>query len=139
MSNHLAQGITWDLSDLYRSADDPQIEADLVSAETQAVRFEKKYKTLFSERPNGSASLADLMKDYKEIITRMTKPAVFSHLAFAKDPGPRRRRFHAKDAGTANGYFRPPHFLRGAVEQARDTHRRPVAERSRGPRRQALP
>jgi oligoendopeptidase F len=84
MSNQLAKGIQWDLSDLYQSIHDPKIETDLTLAETKAADFEKKYKTLFEKRPNGQASLASLMKDYKEIITLMTKPGVFSHLSFAE-------------------------------------------------------
>ncbi len=84
MSNQFAKDIRWDLSDLYRSIDDPQIEADLASAETQAADFEKKYKTLFEKKPHDNISLAGLMKDYKEIVTRMTKPGVFAHLSFAE-------------------------------------------------------
>ena len=84
MSENFAKGITWDLSDLYHSIDDPMIEADLALAESKAVGFEKKYKTFFDAAPNGGPFLADLMKDYKEIITLMTKPGVFSHLSFAE-------------------------------------------------------
>ena len=94
MSENLAKGITWDLSDLYHSIDDPTIEADLALAESEAVNFEKKYKTLFDDSSNSGSFLADLMKDYKKIITLMTKPGVFSHLSFA-----------AKTNNTSTGAF----------------------------------
>lgn len=84
MSDLFAKGVRWDLSDLYLSADDPGVEADLTHAETLAVHFEKKYKSLLKNKPGSTLSLADLMKDYKEILTVMTKPGVFSHLSFAE-------------------------------------------------------
>lgn len=84
MPENLAKGITWDLSDLYHSIDDPLIEADLALAESKAVSFEKKYNNLFQKPFDGQGSLSSLIKDYKEIVTLMTKPGVFSHLSFAE-------------------------------------------------------
>src|SRR3989338_5476090 len=79
-----AQGITWDLSDLYKSPADPKLEADLMSAEAKALAFEKKYKPLFESRTNGHWPMAELLADYKEIMTLMTKPGVYAHLSFAE-------------------------------------------------------
>ena len=84
MSDNFAKGIRWDLSDLYSSVNDPKIEADLALAESKAVHFEKKYKTLFEQGSKAPGSLAELMKDYKELVTLMTKPGVFAHLSFAE-------------------------------------------------------
>ncbi len=84
MSDQLAKDIRWDLSDLYQSIQDPRIEADLKLSESKAIEFANKYKTIFEKQPNGHASLAALMKDYKEIVTLMTKPGVFAHLSFAE-------------------------------------------------------
>jgi oligoendopeptidase F len=92
MFNELAQGITWDLSDLYASPEDPKIEVDLAAAESKAIDFEKKYKTLFEKRLDGSSmggsrtapTMANLLKDYKEIATLLTKLEVFAQLSFAE-------------------------------------------------------
>src|SRR5688572_3278007 len=85
MTENLAKGVVWDLSDLYASSSDPKLEADLKAAETRAEAFEKKYKPLCADAPkNGNFPLADILKELKEIFTLATKPAVYSHLAFAQ-------------------------------------------------------
>ena len=89
MSDSFAKGVTWDLSDLYHSSADPRIEKDLKLAETKAAAFEKKYKPLFQglEAPQNGAPafpLFDLLNDYKEIATLMTKPGVFAQLTFSE-------------------------------------------------------
>ena len=50
----------------------------------KALDFEKKYKPLF-EAHDGKKPfpVAELLRDYKEIVTVLTKPSVFSHLSFA--------------------------------------------------------
>ena len=84
MSENFAKGIRWDLSDLYASMEDPKIQSDLNLAQSRAVGFESQYKPLFDSLDEKSAfPLADLLKDYKEIIELLTKPGVFSHLSFA--------------------------------------------------------
>jgi oligoendopeptidase F len=90
MKNTFAKDITWDLSDLYISSDSPRIEEDLKLAETKAIHFKEKYKPLFETLIEKAGSnripsfpLKSLLQDYKEIVTLMTKPAVFSHLSFA--------------------------------------------------------
>ena len=91
MSEQFAKGVKWDLSDLYRSINDPKIEADLALAETKAVAFKKNYKTFFENPSNDKNPLAPLMRDYKEIVSLMTKPGVFSHLSFAEQTNDARR------------------------------------------------
>ncbi len=83
MSENMAQGVRWDLSDLYRSTGDPALEADLKDAETLALEFEKKYRPFFESNGSSPLPLAGLLRDYKEILTRLTKPGVFAHLSFA--------------------------------------------------------
>jgi hypothetical protein len=39
-----ADGIAWDLSDLYRGVDDPRIKADLEGAMARAQAFETAYR-----------------------------------------------------------------------------------------------
>ena len=64
MSDTLAKGVTWDLSDLYASIEDPKIHADLDLAEAKSLAFEKKYKPLFdSPAPEATLDLASLLRD----------------------------------------------------------------------------
>jgi oligoendopeptidase F len=91
MKDTFAKGITWDLSDLYPSADSLKIEEDLKLAESKALQFKASYKPLFegiikNGIPTESARafpLKPLLEDYKKIAILMTKPAVFAHLSFA--------------------------------------------------------
>jgi len=84
MPETIAQGITWDLSDLYASIEDPKINEDLKLAETKAGTFQTQYKApLESLKPGTAFPLAGLLKDYKEIVTLSTRPIVFAHLAFS--------------------------------------------------------
>ncbi len=80
-----AKGITWNLNDLYASAQDAKIENDLTSADLKSIEFEKKYKPLF-EKPAQLSShhLANLLNDYKAIVTLMRKPMIYAHLSFAE-------------------------------------------------------
>jgi oligoendopeptidase F len=86
MSENYASGVSWDLSDLYVSLRDPRLEADLKKARELAAAFEKKYKPLFEKMGSDGAPfpLADLLRDYKAVVTLMTKPGVFTHLSFAE-------------------------------------------------------
>ena len=84
MSDSFAKGVTWDLSDLYLSPDDVRIEEDLKLAETKAASFEKKYKPLFQTLKNGAFPLFDLLQDYKETVTLMTRPGVYAQLYFSE-------------------------------------------------------
>ena len=84
MTENYAKDVRWDLSDLYSSIDDPRITSDLALAEKKAAAFENKYKPLFASlNESSSFPLAQLLKDYKELIELLTKPGVFSHLSFA--------------------------------------------------------
>ncbi len=87
MSNSLAKGVCWDLTDLYSSIQDPKIEKDLELSGSKAADFEKKYKPLFEKLLTGenlaSFPLAELLANYKELATLMTRPGVFAHLSFA--------------------------------------------------------
>ena len=87
MSQNLAEGIRWDLSDLYASIEDPKTLSDLKIAESKALEFAKKYRPHFENLVQGSSvdfDMAGLLEDYQQILTLVTKPAVFSHLSFAE-------------------------------------------------------
>ena len=74
MTENFAKDIRWDLSDLYSSIEDPKIQHDLDLAKSKAIDFEKKYKPLFSVLTDkDNFPLAQLLKDYKEIVAILTK------------------------------------------------------------------
>jgi len=88
MNENFAKGITWDLGDLYSSMDSPKIEEDLKEAETQALAFNQKYKSLLESLSQNASSaksfpLKNLIGDYERIATLLTKPGVFAYLSFA--------------------------------------------------------
>ncbi len=85
MSENAAQGVRWDLSDLYPSITDPKVSSDLELAASKAIRFEKKFKPIFENlKDPGSFPLPELLKDYKEIITLTVRLGTFSQLSFAE-------------------------------------------------------
>jgi oligoendopeptidase F len=95
---NFAKNIRWDLTDLYVSSSDPKLTADLKTAESKALDFEKKYKPLLEKAgQNGRFPIGELLKDYKELVTLMTKLGVFAHLSFAeKTSDPSRGAFMQK-------------------------------------------
>lgn len=85
MPENFAEGVRWDLSDLYASRRDPAIDADLKRTRSLALSFENKYKPLFAKNGTaGTAWLAELLKDLKEIQTLSARLGTFAHLSFAE-------------------------------------------------------
>ncbi len=81
-----AQGVKWNLKDLYSSMKDPGIERDLKKAKKLAEAFEKKYKGIFSKKPAVKPSaLSQMVTDYEEILLLRDRPHIFAHLLFAGD------------------------------------------------------
>src|SRR5262245_13531422 len=83
-SGPAAPGVRWDLSGLYKSSSDPKLAADLETARQKALAFESQYKSFFEPAKASSLPLADLLRDYKEIVILLTKPGVYTHLSFAE-------------------------------------------------------
>ncbi len=83
MNSTPAQGVKWNLSDLYRSVDDTALVSDLELAKSKSVAFEAKYKLLL-QNISTSFPLFELVEDYKEIATLLTRLGTFSHLSFAE-------------------------------------------------------
>jgi oligoendopeptidase F len=81
-----AQGVVWDLSDLYKSADDPAIEKDLSNALGRAKAFEKKYRS----RVNAAGGikpveLLEALKEYEAIYELADKALSYAMLLHAGD------------------------------------------------------
>jgi len=73
----------WDLSDLYRSPDDPALAADLDRAETEAKAFAERYTGLLAGL-NGDA-LAAALAGYERIEEMLGRAMSYGQLVFAGD------------------------------------------------------
>src|SRR3972149_2648338 len=66
----LAQLPEWDLGDLYRSPDTPELQADLARADVESVAFEARWKgTLdgIARAPGGGERLAESVRAYEAL------------------------------------------------------------------------
>ncbi len=65
-----ALGVYWDLNDIYKGLDDPQIEADLQACQTGSERFSTTYRGLFAKQPSAElirTALAELENLYQKL------------------------------------------------------------------------
>ena len=83
-SSSSAAGVAWDLKDLYRGVDDPQIGADLQTALARSQAFEAAYrgKILVAGGPAPDLLLA-AVRELEGLSELMDKPAVFANLIHA--------------------------------------------------------
>jgi oligoendopeptidase F len=79
-----ADGVAWDLSDLYRGVDDPRLTGDLGTALQRAEAFEAAYrgKIDVSGGPSAELLLAALT-ELEGLAEQMDKPAVYAQLLHA--------------------------------------------------------
>ena len=78
-----ADGVAWDLSDLYSGPDDPAIDACLDAAMMRAAAFEASYRGKVAER------LAAAVAELESLAEEMDKPAIYAsllHAAQTADP-----------------------------------------------------
>lgn len=76
-----ADGVTWDLTDLYATVDDPKIEADLKSADDRAAAFEKAYRGKLTGLDAGAVAAA--VDELQGIVELMDTPLIYAHLLHA--------------------------------------------------------
>ncbi len=92
MSNELAtnvatsaSGISWNLSDLFSSPDDPRIEQTLTSCMSRAVKFQETYQGKINTPDLTAATLVAAIKEYESISQELAKPHVYASLRFSAD------------------------------------------------------
>jgi oligoendopeptidase F len=79
-----ANGIVWDLRDLYRDVDDPQISEDLDSALKRAQAFEAAYRgKIHVENGPAPEFLRDALVELEGLSEQMDKPAIYAQLIHA--------------------------------------------------------
>jgi len=76
-----AEGVAWDLSDLYEGAEDPALEADVAAAERAAAAFRERYHDRVAELD--AAALAEAVAERERIESTLDRPATYAHLNFA--------------------------------------------------------
>ncbi len=85
-----ADGITWNLSDLYTGPDDARLEADLAAAHERARAFESRYRGRISA-PGGppAALLLEAVRELESLSEQTDRPAIYAsllHAAQTDDP-----------------------------------------------------
>lgn len=97
-----AEGVVWDLSDLYASVDDPKIESDLDEAATRAEAFEARYRDHLAELD--AAGLHAAVAEFQDIDELMDAPTIYAHLLHAArsdNPAHGRLLSHTQERQTA--------------------------------------
>ncbi|SMO46793.1 M3 family oligoendopeptidase [Gracilimonas mengyeensis] len=80
-----AESIHWDLSDLYESNNDPQLEADKKKVVEQAEAFAEKYHGKIAELD--ASDLKVMLDAYEEILDLRGKIGSFAYLQWSTDTG----------------------------------------------------
>jgi oligoendopeptidase F len=79
-----ADGVSWDLKDLYASVDDSRILQDLQAARRRAEAFEQTYRgTVATLRAEQAALLREAVQELEGIYEQMDKPLIFASLLHA--------------------------------------------------------
>jgi len=78
-----AEEISWDLSDLYESADDGRLDADVEEAEQAAAAFRERYHGKVAELD--AAGLAEAIAERERIESIFARTIYYAHLWFATD------------------------------------------------------
>ncbi len=85
-----ADGVCWNLSDLYESPDDPRIAADLDAAERRAIAFEQAYRDkIAAEGGPAPALLLNAIVELEALSEQMDRSSVYAsllHAAKTDDP-----------------------------------------------------
>jgi oligoendopeptidase F len=89
MDDSSAQGIAWDLGDLYAGPDDPRLVADLDSALTAAQQFAQRYRgTIGGADGPAAADVGEAVAALEAIMERVGKACVYADLLHAADSTP---------------------------------------------------
>ena len=83
-----ADGVSWDLSDLYQGADDSRITIDLETALSRAKAFEDAFRGKIETGPS-VALMATALKELESLFEQMDRPGTFAglfHAAKSDDP-----------------------------------------------------
>ena len=80
-----AEGVQWNLAELYSGPDDPQIEADLAEAHRRAEVFAQNYRGKAANGELNGRALAKALADYEALLELEHRPSFYASLLFAGD------------------------------------------------------
>ena len=80
-----AEGIKWDLGDLYEGISDPRVEGDFEKISVRADRFEKKYRGRIKSPSLTAGELAGAVREVERLSEGIGKILSFAYLLFAAD------------------------------------------------------
>lgn len=88
----------WDLTDLYRGMDAPEVQADFAAAAAQSEAFEGRYKGRLqelSELSDGGAKLAEAVAEYERVEEILGRLGSYAGLVYSSDTSdPVRAKFY---------------------------------------------
>ncbi|MEQ1652533.1 MAG: M3 family oligoendopeptidase [Hyphomicrobium sp.] len=94
-ADDLGQMPEWNLSDLYKSPDDVQVQNDIADASNDAMRMKAHYQGQLAGLAKDGAKLAIAVKDYERLSDLMGKLASYAGLYYAqKQADPARAKFY---------------------------------------------
>jgi oligoendopeptidase F len=82
-----AEGIVWNLSDLYSGLDDVRTERDITALLKRSVLFEKKYRGKINSKNINAPTLLKAVGELESISEIVAKLLSFAYLKFAADTG----------------------------------------------------
>lgn len=82
-SSSCADGVRWDLGDLYAGPADPRLRDDLDAAMAEARGFEERYRSRVGAL--AAADFLEALRAYERILERGQRPAFFASLLLAAD------------------------------------------------------
>ena len=82
-----AEGVRWDLSDLYSDLKDKKIQRDLNDLFKKSEAFEKKYRGKINSNKLTAKSLLNAAQDLEYISEKIGRLLSFAYLVFAGDTG----------------------------------------------------
>ena len=86
----------WDLSDLYRAPDAPEVQRDLKIAAEEASRIKAAYQGRLADLARDGGKLADAIKDYEKLSDLVGKLGSYSGLYYVlNQTDPARAKFNA--------------------------------------------
>lgn len=80
-----AEGVKWNLGDLYKGLNDKKIASDLKRIHLNSVKFEKKYRNKIKSERLTAAKLLNAVKEIEKISEDIGKILSFAYLLFAGD------------------------------------------------------
>lgn len=88
----------WDLADLYRGMEAPELQADLAAAASQSEAFEARYKGRlqeFSQLADAGAKLAEAVAEYERVEETLGRLGSYAGLVYSSDTSdPVRAKFY---------------------------------------------